>query len=140
MYWVPGNDRRKRGIQKKPCLSTFKEGLGEMGVSWHGAHMIAYHCERRRLLVARCSERNLLYFTLLYFTLLYFSRTLLPSASSGHTTGRLSLTQLFTPVIGLPISLYHLPAMSWSYTPSSSYWLEHVCFVMGSRWCHLFDV
>ena len=39
--------------------------------------------------------------------LLYFRRTLLPSASSGLTIGRLSLTQLFTSVIGIPISLYH---------------------------------
>ena len=49
---------------------------------------------------------------LLYFTLLYFSRTLLPSASSGYTIGRLSLTQLFTSVIGIPISLYHLGTSS----------------------------
>ena len=45
-----------------------------------------------------------------YFT--YFSRTLLPSASSGYTIGRLSLTQLFTSVIGIPISLYHMPLRS----------------------------
>ena len=44
--------------------------------------------------------------------LLYFSRTLLPSASSGYTIGRLSLTQLFTSVIGIPISLYHLSTSS----------------------------
>ena len=48
--------------------------------------------------------------SLLY--LLYFSRTLLPSASSGQKIGRLSLTQLFTSVIGIPISLYHLGTSS----------------------------
>ena len=47
--------------------------------------------------------------SLLYF---YFSRTLLPSASSGQTIERLSLTQLFTSVIGIPISLYHLGTSS----------------------------
>ena len=48
-----------------------------------------------------------------YFTLLtYFSRTLLPSASSAYTIGRLSLAQLFTSVIGIPISLYHLGTSS----------------------------
>ena len=63
---------------------------------------------------------TLLYFTLLYFTLLYFTlRTLLPSASSGYTIGRLTFTQWFTSVIDIPISLYHLgtslfPAISWS--------------------------
>ena len=55
-------------------------------------------------------NRIMSYFTLLYFT--YFSRTLLPSASSGYTIGRLSLTQLFTSVIGIPISLYHLGTSS----------------------------
>ena len=40
-------------------------------------------------------------------TLLYFRRTLLPSASSGYTIGRLSFTQLLTSVSGIPISLYH---------------------------------
>ena len=45
-------------------------------------------------------------------TLLYFSRTLLPSASSGYTIGRLSLTQLLTPIIEIPISLYHLGTSS----------------------------
>ena len=44
--------------------------------------------------------------------LLYFCRTLLPSASSGYTIGRLSFTQLFTSVIGIPISLYHLGTSS----------------------------
>ena len=48
--------------------------------------------------------------TLLYFT--YFSRTLLPSASSGYTIGRLSLTQLLTSIIEIPISLYHLGTSS----------------------------
>ena len=43
-------------------------------------------------------------------TLLYF--TLLSSASSGYTIGRLSLTQLFTSVVGIPISLYHLGTSS----------------------------
>ena len=45
-------------------------------------------------------------------TLLYFSRTLLPSASSGYTIGRLSLTQLLTSIIEIPISLYHLGTSS----------------------------
>ena len=45
-------------------------------------------------------------------TLLYFSRTLLPSASSGYTIGRLSFTQFLTSVIGIPISLYHLGTSS----------------------------
>ena len=44
--------------------------------------------------------------------LTYFSRTLLPSASSGCTIGRLSITQLLTSVIGIPISLYHLGTSS----------------------------
>ena len=44
--------------------------------------------------------------------LLYFSRTLLPSALGGYTIGRLSLTQLFTSVIGITISLYHLGTSS----------------------------
>ena len=44
--------------------------------------------------------------------LLYFSRTLLPSASSECTIGRLSLTQLFTSVIGIHISLYHIGTSS----------------------------
>ncbi len=51
---------------------------------------------------------NLYYLT--YFT--YFSRTLLPSASSGYTIGRLFFTQLLTSVIGTPISLYHLGTSS----------------------------
>ena len=50
--------------------------------------------------------------TLNLLTLLYFSRTLLPSASSGYTIGRLSFTQLLTSVIGIPISLYHLGTSS----------------------------
>ena len=37
---------------------------------------------------------TLLYFTLLYFTLLYFTRTILPSASSRYTIGRLLLIVL----------------------------------------------
>ena len=32
--------------------------------------------------------------------------------SDGYTIGRLSLTQLFTSVIGIPISLYHLGTSS----------------------------
>ena len=40
-----------------------------------------------------------------YTFFLYVSRTLLPSASSGYTIGRLSFTQLLTSVIGIPISL-----------------------------------
>ena len=41
-------------------------------------------------------------------TLLYFRRTLLPSASSGYTIGRLLLAS----VIGIPISLYHFGTSS----------------------------
>ena len=44
--------------------------------------------------------------------LLYFRRTLLPSASSGYTIGRLSFTQLLTSVIGIPISSYHFGTSS----------------------------
>ena len=44
----------------------------------------------------------------------YFSQTLLSSASSGYTIGRLSFTQLLTCVIGIPsvctISVHRLPS------------------------------
>ena len=56
-YWVP-EDGRKRGRPKKTWRSTFKEDLGEMGVSWHGARRIASDRDGWRHLVARCSERN----------------------------------------------------------------------------------
>ena len=38
---------------------------------------------------------------------LYFSRTLLPLASSACNIERVSVTDLLTSVIGIPISLYH---------------------------------
>ena len=59
MYWVPEDGRRKRGRPKKTWRSTFKEDLEEMGVSWHGARRVASGRDRWRLLVARCSDRNL---------------------------------------------------------------------------------
>ena len=49
---------------------------------------------------------------LLYTALVQFRRTLLPSASSGYTIGRLSFTQLFTSVIRIPISSYHFGTSS----------------------------
>ena len=58
LYWVPEEDRRKRGRPKKTWQSTFKEDLEEMGVSWHGARRIASDRDRWRLVVARCSERK----------------------------------------------------------------------------------
>ena len=47
-------------------------------------------------------------------TLIYWLQTLLPSASSGYTMGRLSFTQFLTCVIGIPtqcsISVHRLPS------------------------------
>ena len=54
----------------------------------------------------------IIYIYIYILTLLYFSRTILPSASSGYTIGRLSFTQLLTS--GFPshctISVHHLPS------------------------------
>ena len=49
--------------------------------------------------------------------LFYFRRTLLQSASSGYTIGSLSVTQLFTSVIGIPISLYNFGTSSFHRFP-----------------------
>ena len=59
------------------------------------------------------------------FTFTYFIwSNYLPSASSGYTLGRLSLTQLFTSAIGIHISLYHIGI-------SSS--LRFTCIPLGRR-------
>ena len=39
-------------------MSAFQEDLEDMGVSWHGARMIANDRNKWRFLLARCSERN----------------------------------------------------------------------------------
>ena len=67
---------------------------------------------RGKLLITELHHQLSLLSSMKMLTLLYFSRTLQPSASSGYTIGRLSLTQLYTPVIGIPISLYHLGTSS----------------------------
>ena len=38
------------------------------------------------------------------------------------------------------VSVHDFPAVSWPSPRSSSFWLDHECFTLGSRWCHPFDV
>ena len=57
--------------------------------------------------------------------LLYFCPTVLPSASSGYSIGRLSFTQFVTSVIGIPFSVPFwyivFPVISWPSPWSSSF-------------------
>ena len=58
-------------------------------------------------------------------------------------------TSLLHPVVDIGHRDSHLivpsryiifPAVSWPSPRSSSFWLDHECFALGSRWCHPFDV
>ena len=44
------NTAEERGIGRRRQRCTFKEDLEEMGVSWHGARMIASNRDRWRLM------------------------------------------------------------------------------------------
>ena len=78
--------------------------IWKLGRQWTRQEL-GWSCVLANLIPLCVQWRNLLTFT-------YFSRTLLPSASSGYTIGRLSLTQLLTSIIEIPISLYHLGTSS----------------------------
>ena len=55
IYWLPEDGRRnRRSLQGVEEDMANKEDVGEMGVSWHGARIIANDREKWRPLVASC--------------------------------------------------------------------------------------
>ena len=91
----------------------------------------------------------LLCFTLLYFTLLYFTLLYTLNELFRHRRRVDNRTSLLHPVVYVCHRGSHLlvpsryiifPAISWPSPRSSSFWLDHECFALWSRWCHPFDV
>ena len=82
-------------VQNSDLLSLLDKGADEVAII---GSLISVKCNNDKLLPSGYIKAS-------YLGLLYLSRILLPSASSRYSIGRLSFTQLWTSVIGIPISL-----------------------------------